>query len=100
MFAKTTVLLEKINNISEYLYSRQFTKSTGKLQGFFHHEAMLHGEMSGVRAPLGAVRRPKRASTFSLVKRFFFLPEKEMVQTPIISKIINIIWGHIQSKVI
>ena len=55
MFAKTTVLLEKINNISEYLYSRQFTKSTGKLQGFFHHEAMLHGEMSGVRAPLGAV---------------------------------------------
>ena len=43
-------------------------------------------------------RRPKRASTFSLVKRFFFLPEKELVQTPIISKIINIIWGHIQSK--
>ena len=72
-------------------------KVNGKLQGFFHHEAMLHGEMSGVRAPLGAVRRPKRASTFSLVKRFFFLREKEMVQTPIISKIINIIWGHIQS---
>ena len=57
----------------------------------------LHGEMSGGRAPIGAVRRPKRASTFSLVKRFFFLPEKEMVQTPIISKIIYIIWGHIQS---
>ena len=52
---KQQFLLEKINNISEYLYSRQFTKSTGKLQGFFHHEAMLHGEMSGVRAPLGAV---------------------------------------------
>ena len=29
-------------------------KVNGKLQGFFHHEAMLHGEMSGVRAPLGA----------------------------------------------
>ena len=43
-------------------------------------------------------RRPKRASTFSLVKRFFFLREKEMVQTPIISKIIYIIWGHIQRK--
>ena len=59
---------------------------------------MLHGEMSGERAPLGAVRRPKRASTFSLVKRFFFLREKEMFQTPIISKIIYIIWGHIQRK--
>ena len=43
---------------------------------------MLHDEISGVRAPLGAVRRPKLASTFSLVKRFFFVPEKEMVQTP------------------
>ena len=39
-------------------------KVNGKLQGFFHHEAMLHGEMSGVRAPLGAVRRPKRAVLF------------------------------------
>ena len=50
----------------------------------------------GASAPWSR-RRPKRASTFSLVKRFFFLPEKEMVQTPIISKIIYIIWGHIQS---
>ena len=64
MFAKPRFFDEKINNISEYLYSRQFTKSTGKLQGFFHHEAMLHGEMSGVRAPLGAVRRPKRVVLF------------------------------------
>jgi len=39
-------------------------KVNGKLQGFFHHEAMLHGEMSGGRAPLGAVRRPKRAALF------------------------------------
>ena len=29
-------------------------KVNGKLQGFFHHEAWLHGEMSVVRAPLGA----------------------------------------------
>ena len=35
MFAKPRFFDEKINNISEYLYSRQFTKSTGKLQGFF-----------------------------------------------------------------
>ena len=54
-------------------------------------------KLAGASAPWSR-RRPKRASTFSLVKRFFFLPEKEMVQTPIISKIIDIIWGHIQSK--
>ena len=35
MFAKPRFFDEKINNISEYLYSRQFTKSTGKKQGFF-----------------------------------------------------------------
>ena len=27
-------------------------KVNGKLQGFFHHEAMLHGEMSGGERPL------------------------------------------------
>ena len=61
---------------------------------------MLHGEMSGGRAPIGAVRRPKRASTFSLVKRFFFLPEKEMVQTPYYVIIKFFIWGYIHSKYI
>ena len=40
-------------------------------------------------------RRPKRASTFSLVKRFFFLREKEMVQTPYYVIIKFFIWGHI-----
>jgi len=54
-------------------------------------------KLAGASAPWSR-RRPKRASTFSLVKRFFFLLEKEMVQTPIISKIIYIIWGHIQRK--
>ena len=78
MFAKTTVLLEKINNISEYLYSRQFTKSTGKLQGFFHHEAMLHGEMSGGRAPLGAAGDLSE-QYFFFGEAFLFLTRKRNV---------------------
>jgi len=40
-------------------------------------------KLAGASAPWSR-RRPKRASTFSLVKRFFFVPEKEMVQTPLL----------------
>ena len=42
-------------------------KVNGKLQGFFHHEAMLHGEMSGGRAPLGAAG--------DLSEQYFFFGE-------------------------
>ena len=45
----------------------RLTAPKGARPHSFHHEAMLHGEMSGERAPLGAVRRPKRASTFSFI---------------------------------
>ena len=54
-------------------------------------------KLAGASAPWSR-RRPKRASTFSLVKRFFFLREKEMVQTPYYVIIKFFIWGHIQSK--
>ena len=54
MFAKATVFDRENKQELEISIFTVAHKVNGKLQGFFHHEAWLHGEMSVVRAPLGA----------------------------------------------
>ena len=89
------------NGLNQYELEISFVtvvhKVNGKVTGLFSSwsHASWWNERSA-SAPWSR-RRPKRASTFSLVKRFFFLREKEMVQTPYYVIIKFFIWGHIQS---
>ena len=92
----TYFLLKSIIILTRKIFIHGSSQSQRESYKAFSFVRGAQKKLAGASAPWSR-RRPKRASTFSLVKRFFFLPEKEMVQTPIISKIIYIIWGHIQS---
>ena len=95
-----TSFFDELNKIgTRNIYFHGSLQSQRESYRAFSFVRRAQKKLAGASAPWSR-RRPKRASTFSLVKRFFFLPEKEMVQTPIISKIIYIIWGHIHSKYI
>ena len=92
-----TSFFDELNKIgTRNIYFHGSTQSQWESYRAFSFVRRAQKKLAGASAPWSR-RRPKRASTFSLVKRFFFLPEKEMVQTPYYVIIKFFIWGYIQS---
>ena len=93
----TYFLLKSIIILTRKIFIHGSSQSQRESYKAFSFVRGAQKKLAGASAPWSR-RRPKRASTFSLVKRFFFLREKEMVQTPYYVIIKFFIWGHIQSK--
>ena len=92
-----TTFFDELNKIgTRNIYFHGSTQSQWESYRAFSFVRRAQKKLAGASAPWSR-RRPKRASTFSLVKRFFFLREKEMVQTPYYVIIKFFIWGHIHS---